>query len=38
MDLPLDGFVPDGNRGVEVGVLLEELPVIRFMIREFRVI
>jgi hypothetical protein len=38
MDLPLNGFVSDGDRGMEVGVLTEELPVIRFVIWEFRVI
>jgi len=38
VDFPFNGLISDRDRGMEVGVLPEELPVIRFVIREFRVI
>jgi len=38
MDLPLYGLISDGDRGMEMGVLLEKFPVIRLVIWEFGVI
>ena len=38
MNLPLDGFISDGDRRMEVGILPEEFSIIRFVIWEFRII
>ena len=38
VDFPLNSSISDGDRGMEMSILPEKFPVIRFVIWEFRII